>query len=98
MRMIGKNSGYRGGKKLSIVAIYGFVFTMDLGLDTGKHEFPDIPDSNRKPYSHLGTVDGRDKSSLRAVKILRFLFGIKIINYISRNLFGNEDQWIYIYI
>lgn len=34
MRIIGKNSGGEGGKKLSIVAIYGFVFTMDLGLDS----------------------------------------------------------------
>lgn len=96
MRMIGKNSGYRGGKKLSIVAIYGFVFTMDLGLDTGKHEFPDIPDSNRKPYSHLGTVDGRDKSSLRAVKILRFLFGIKITIFLVIYLEMRINGYIYI--
>lgn len=94
--MIGKNSGYRGGKKLSIVAIYGFVFTMDLGLDTGKHEFPDIPDSNRKPYSHLGTVDGRDKSSLRAVKILRFLFGIKITIFLVIYLEMRINEYIYI--
>lgn len=95
--MIGKNSGYRGGKKLSIVAIYGFVFTMDLGLDTGKHEFPDIPDSNRKPYSHLGTVDGRDKSSLRAVKILRFLFGIKITIFLVIYLEMRINGYIYIF-
>lgn len=68
MRIIGKNSGGGGGEKAFDrgdlwLRIHNGPW-IRLGT-LGNASFL-MPDSNRKPYSHLGrTVDGKDKSSLR---------------------------------